>query len=60
MLCNEGIALNLKLRGRSIGTFFCLHCLALHLDCTEAHLRQMAAFFRENGCELFQRNYVNE
>lgn len=59
-LCNDEIALNLKLRSRSVGTFFCLKCLSHRMDCPKEKLTQMAAFFRENGCELFTRQYVNE
>lgn len=59
-LCNDEIALNLKLRGRSTGTFFCLRCFSRRLDCTQDELMQMANFFRENGCELFANKYVNE
>ncbi|GHU84187.1 hypothetical protein FACS1894196_4920 [Clostridia bacterium] len=52
--------MNLKLRGRSIGTFFCLHCLSRWVDCAPAELRQMIVFWGENGCELFEHTYVDE
>lgn len=57
---NEEIAMNLKLRGRAVGTFFCKACLSRRIDCPPETLTQMATFFRENGCELFSRQYVNE
>ena len=59
-LGNTDVALNLKLRGRAVGTFFCRTCFAHRLDCSEEKLSQMAEFYRENGCELFQRIYVSE
>lgn len=59
-LRNDEIALNLKLRSRSIGTFFCLKCLSRRFDCSQEELTQMAAFFRDNGCELFAYEYVKE
>lgn len=59
-LRNAEIALNLKLRGRSIGTFFCMGCLARQLGCGAEELKELAAFFRQHGCELFERIYVNE
>ena len=59
-LGNREIALNLKLRGRAVGTFFCLHCLAKQTGGTENELARMADFFRANGCELFARRYVDE
>lgn len=59
-LGNMEIALNLKLRGRAARTFFCLQCLGQQLDCPREELKRMAVFFRENGCELFSRQYVEE
>ena len=59
-LGNAEIALNLKLRGRSTGRFSCLACLARRLDCGEEKLRSMAEYYRDNGCELFARDYLGE
>ena len=59
-LGNREIALNLKLRGRAVGTFFCLRCLAVQTGSTGEELTQMAVFFQANGCELFARKYVDE
>ena len=60
VLVNDEIALNLKLRNRSIGTFYCLGCFSKRFDLEKNKLTEMAAFFKENGCELFTRRYVNE
>lgn len=54
------IALNLKLRGRASSRFVCMSCMAERLDCAEQSLADMAAFYQENGCELFERQYVDE
>lgn len=59
-LGNTEIALNLKLRGRAVDTFFCLECLAERMDSAPEELSQLACFFKENGCELFSRQYVDE
>ncbi|MDR2505040.1 MAG: hypothetical protein LBD16_02925 [Oscillospiraceae bacterium] len=59
-LCNDEIAVNLKLRGRAVGTFFCMDCLSERIDCAKDELLRMAVFFRENGCELFAREYLKE
>lgn len=60
LLGNTEIALNLKLRGRAVSRFCCLSCLAERLDCTRETLKEMAAFYKDNGCELFAREYVCE
>ena len=59
-LRNQEVALNLKIRGRSIGVFYCEDCLSERTDSTAGELRELARFFTENGCELFSRKYVNE
>lgn len=58
-LGNTEIALNLKLRGRSVGTFFCMECLSRRTGNTVEELEQLADYFTENRCELFQRKYVD-
>ena len=50
-LRNQEVALNLKIRGRSIGVFYCEDCLSERTDSTVGEL---------HGCELFSRQYVNE
>lgn len=59
-LDNDEVALNLKVGGRAASRFFCLPCLASRTGADEAELRKMTAFFKENGCELFERRYVDE
>ena len=59
-LGNMEIALNLKIRGKAAGTFFCLRCLGDRMDCDPEELKRLAAYFRENGCELFSVTYVEE
>ena len=58
-LSNREIAMNLKMRGRAIGIFFCMSCLAKHVSGTVEELEQMADYFTQNQCELFQRKYVD-
>lgn len=58
-LIDREIAMNLKLRGRAIGTFFCMGCLAERVSGTVEELEQMADYFTRNQCELFQRKYVD-
>ncbi|MBR2601224.1 MAG: hypothetical protein IKE08_00880 [Clostridia bacterium] len=52
--------MNLKIRGRSIGVFYCEDCLSERTDSTAGELRELVRFFTEHGCELFSRQYVNE
>ena len=59
-LRNPEVALNLKIRGKAIGTFFCEACLSERTGSTIAELRDLARFFAENGCELFSMHYVDE
>lgn len=51
--------MNLKLRGRSVGMFYCMLCLSDRTDSTVEELEQMADYFTQNGCELFQTKYVD-
>ena len=59
-LDNMETSLNLKLRGRAVGTFYCLRCLGDRMDCLPEELVKLAAYFRDNGCELFAREYVDK
>ena len=59
-LKNPEVALNLKLRGRGIGFFYCEGCLAAQTGSTPADLQELVRYFTENGCELFSRHYVDE
>ena len=58
-LGNREIAMNLKLRGRSVGTFFCMQCLSSQTDSPAEELEQMADYFTQNHCELFGQKYVD-
>lgn len=60
LLGDTETALNLKLRGRAVGVFYCLNCLAARTGAEAGELAEMAEFFRANGCELFARHYVDE
>ncbi len=57
-LCNDVIALNLKLSGRAASRFFCADCLAARLDMPDSEPARLIAFFKENHCELFARDYL--
>ncbi len=59
-LTNLETALNLKIRGRAASVFFCFSCLAEREDCCEEELIRLAGYFRDSGCELFARVYVDE
>ena len=50
---NDYTALNKKLLGRNIKEFFCLKCLADHLNCEEEDLKIKIEEFKEQGCNLF-------
>lgn len=60
ILSNLEVAMNLKMRGRSASTFFCLGCLSEGYDMSREKLLEWADFYKKNGCELFSRNYVDE
>ncbi len=47
------IALNLRLRGRGIGHFDCIPCLAGRLDSTEPDLHEWMDYFKRTHCSLF-------
>lgn len=51
--------MNLKLRGRSVGMFFCMQCLSMQTDSPVEELEQMADYFTQNHCELFGQKYVD-
>ena len=59
-LRNPEVALNLKLRGKGIGCFYCESCLSERTGSSPADLRDLVRYFTENGCELFSRHYVDE
>jgi hypothetical protein len=55
---NNEIALNLKLLGKQIGIFRCYHCLSGYLGCDTIRLKEMADYFKNSGCILFQTDFI--
>ena len=47
------VGLNKKFHGRKTMKFFCLPCLAEHLDITVEDLLAKAEDFKAQGCNLF-------
>ena len=47
------IGINKKLLGTSIENFYCMNCLAEHLECTVDELLDKIEEFKEEGCTLF-------
>lgn len=54
ILDKETIALNKKLLGKDIATFYCMDCLANFLNVTVDELLEKVEEFKEEGCELFK------
>ena len=52
-LDKDTIGINKKLLGTSIENFYCMNCLAEHLECTVDELLDKIAEFKEEGCTLF-------
>ena len=52
-LVPDEIAMTRKLINRGAGQFYCLPCLACHLDVSENILREKIVQFRRMGCTLF-------
>ncbi|MEG1822838.1 MAG: hypothetical protein RR233_08010 [Clostridiales bacterium] len=55
LLHNE-VALNEKLLGKGLMSFFCLDCLAEYLDTTREDLEKMTMQFIKDGCIQFKKN----
>ena len=51
----DEVALNQRLLGMQIGSFYCLNCLARRLYTTPGHLQKMILRFKERGCAYFTR-----
>ena len=49
----DEIGLNKKLLGENIGSYFCLECLAVHLDVSVEDLLAKVEDFKASGCKLF-------
>lgn len=52
-LDKDTIGINKKLLGTSIENFYCMDCLAEHLECTVDELIDKIEEFKEEGCTLF-------
>ena len=52
-LDKDTIGINKKLLGTSIENFYCMDCLAEHLECTVDELLDKIEEFKEEGCTLF-------
>ena len=53
-LNKDSIALNKKLLGKDIESFYCLECLAEYLNTTVKELMDKIEEFKEEGCTLFK------
>ena len=52
-LDKDTVALNKKLLGREIDSFYCLDCLADYLGVTTEELLEKIEEFKSEGCKLF-------
>ena len=53
-LDKDTIALNKKLLGKDVESFYCLPCLAEYLNTTVEELLDKIEEFKEEGCTLFK------
>jgi len=52
-LTKDEVALSQKMLGRDINDFYCIECLAEHLECDRDDLEVKIQEFKEQGCTLF-------
>ena len=52
-LDKDTIGINKKMIGTEIKAFYCMDCLADHLECTVDELLDKIEEFKEEGCTLF-------
>ena len=52
-LDKDAIGLNKKLLGRKLNKFFCIDCLAAHIDISVEDLYEKIRDFKDQGCTLF-------
>lgn len=52
-LSKDEVALSQKMLGREIAEFYCIDCLAEHLECDRDDLEVKIQEFKEQGCALF-------
>lgn len=53
-LTKDEIGLTKKIIDKKAATFYCLHCLAEHLEVTEEELLAKIEDFKNDGCTLFK------
>ena len=53
-LDNDTIAINKKLLGVDVKSFYCMDCLADYLGCTVEDLLDKIEEFKDEGCTLFK------
>jgi predicted nucleic-acid-binding Zn-ribbon protein len=53
-LSRNEIGLSKKFFGRNIKKFYCISCLADHLEMTEEELMDRIEYFKDQGCRLFE------
>lgn len=51
----DEVALNQRLLGMHIGSFYCKDCLSQRLGTTAEHLQTLIVRFKEMGCAYFTR-----
>lgn len=54
-LIADEVALNQRLLGMQIGSFYCISCLAVKLKVTVPRLQELTLRFKEMGCAYFTR-----
>ena len=54
-LVTDEVALNQRLLGMQIGSFYCIDCLAVKLKVTVPRLQELILRFKEMGCAYFTR-----
>lgn len=52
-LSKDEVGINIKLLGEDTANFYCLDCLAEHLEVTAQELLDKIEEFKEEGCKLF-------
>lgn len=57
-LCNDEIALGVKLGGLSAPRLKCLACLAREYQTSVPELEALIEYYRQSGCVHFQRDYL--
>lgn len=58
-LCNDEVALSIKLFGLAAPKLFCVGCAARALGAESDALKDLIAHYRASGCVHFQRDYLS-